>query len=61
METEFQIAPSDTIEASLTIELPDFVLGKMPEFLKEMLKLSKVYLVGFEVGIVLDDLQSLVF
>jgi hypothetical protein len=60
MKSEFQITLRDSIKSTLTIELLDFVFSKMPEFLKEMLTLSKGYLMGFKVGIVLDDLKSLV-
>ncbi len=60
MKSEFQITLRDSIKATLTIELLDFVFGKVPEFLKEMLTSSKGYLMGFKVGIVLDDLKSLV-
>jgi hypothetical protein len=60
MKSEFQITLRDSIKSTLAIELLNFVLGKMPEFLKEMLTSSKGYLMGLKVGIVLDDLKSLV-
>lgn len=60
MKPEFQITLRDSIKATLAIELPDFFLRKVPEFLKEMLTSSKGYLMGLKVWIVLDDLKSLV-
>ena len=61
MKSEFQITLRDSIKPTLAIELPDFFLGKVPEFLKKMLTLSKGYLMGLKVRIVFDDLKSLVF
>lgn len=61
VNTELEIALSDIVEASLSVELSDFGLGEISKFFKEMLGYRERYLMGLEVRVVLDDLKGFCF